>query len=37
MRSANFQSLPNIIWSVANLLRGAYRQPQYEAMEANDR
>jgi type I restriction enzyme M protein len=28
--SANFQQLANFIWSVANLLRGPYRPPQYE-------
>jgi len=28
--SANFQQLANFIWSVADLLRGPYRQPQYE-------
>ena len=28
--SANFQSLANFIWSVADLLRGPYRPPQYE-------
>ncbi len=28
--SANFQNLANFIWSVADLLRGPYRQPQYE-------
>lgn len=28
--SANFQQLSNFIWSVADLLRGPYRQPQYE-------
>ena len=26
----NFQSLANFIWSVADLLRGPYRPPQYE-------
>jgi hypothetical protein len=26
----NFQRLANFIWSVADLLRGPYRQPQYE-------
>jgi type I restriction enzyme M protein len=30
MSSANFQSLSNFIWSVADLLRGPYRPPQYE-------
>lgn len=28
--SANFQQLANFIWSVADLLRGPYRPPQYE-------
>jgi len=28
--SANFQELSNFIWSVADLLRGPYRPPQYE-------
>ncbi len=28
--SANFQHLANFIWSVADLLRGPYRPPQYE-------
>ncbi len=28
--SANFQVLANFIWSVADLLRGPYRPPQYE-------
>ncbi|WP_145247439.1 type I restriction-modification system subunit M [Pseudomonas oryzihabitans] len=28
--SANFQQLVNFIWSVADLLRGPYRPPQYE-------
>lgn len=28
--SANFQQLSNFIWSVADLLRGPYRPPQYE-------
>ena len=28
--SASFQHLANFIWSVANLLRGPYRPPQYE-------
>lgn len=28
--SANFQQLTNFIWSVADLLRGPYRPPQYE-------
>ncbi len=28
--SANFQQLGNFIWSVADLLRGPYRPPQYE-------
>src|SRR5947209_9825614 len=27
---ASFQSLANFIWSVADLLRGPYRPPQYE-------
>ena len=27
---ANFQELSNFIWSVADLLRGPYRPPQYE-------
>ena len=26
----NFQELSNFIWSVADLLRGPYRPPQYE-------
>jgi type I restriction enzyme M protein len=30
MNSVNFQSLSNFIWSVADLLRGPYRPPQYE-------
>ena len=30
MSSASFQSLSNFIWSVADLLRGPYRPPQYE-------
>ena len=30
MSSASFQSLTNFIWSVADLLRGPYRPPQYE-------
>ena len=30
MSSASFQSLANFIWSVADLLRGPYRPPQYE-------
>jgi len=30
MSPANFQSLANFIWSVADLLRGPYRPPQYE-------
>lgn len=30
MISANFQPLSNFIWSVADLLRGPYRPPQYE-------
>ncbi len=30
MAPPNFQALPNFIWSVADLLRGPYRQPQYE-------
>lgn len=30
MSSANFQQLANFIWSVADLLRGPYRPPQYE-------
>ena len=30
MSSTNFQSLSNFIWSVADLLRGPYRPPQYE-------
>lgn len=30
MSSANFQQLTNFIWSVADLLRGPYRPPQYE-------
>ncbi len=30
MSSHNFQSLSNFIWSVADLLRGPYRPPQYE-------
>ena len=28
--SASFQQLANFIWSVADLLRGPYRPPQYE-------
>jgi len=28
--STNFQPLANFIWSVADLLRGPYRPPQYE-------
>lgn len=30
MNTANFQQLANFIWSVADLLRGPYRPPQYE-------
>ena len=30
MTPANFQALANFIWSVADLLRGPYRPPQYE-------
>jgi type I restriction enzyme M protein len=30
MPPANFQQLSNFIWSVADLLRGPYRSPQYE-------
>jgi type I restriction enzyme M protein len=30
MTHANFQQLANFIWSVADLLRGPYRPPQYE-------
>jgi type I restriction enzyme M protein len=30
MSTASFQSLSNFIWSVADLLRGPYRPPQYE-------
>jgi hypothetical protein len=30
MTTANFQELANFIWSVAALLRGPYRPPQYE-------
>jgi type I restriction enzyme M protein len=30
MSSVSFQSLTNFIWSVADLLRGPYRPPQYE-------
>ena len=30
MTTANFQRLSNFIWSVADLLRGPYRPPQYE-------
>ncbi|MBU5635903.1 type I restriction-modification system subunit M [Geomonas sp. Red69] len=30
MTPGNFQQLANFIWSVADLLRGPYRQPQYE-------
>ena len=30
MNSKDFQSLANFIWSVADLLRGPYRPPQYE-------
>jgi type I restriction enzyme M protein len=28
--STSFQQLANFIWSVADLLRGPYRPPQYE-------
>lgn len=28
--SSSFQDLANFIWSVADLLRGPYRPPQYE-------
>ena len=28
--ATNFQQLANFIWSVADLLRGPYRPPQYE-------
>lgn len=28
--SPSFQQLANFIWSVADLLRGPYRPPQYE-------
>lgn len=30
MTAANFQHLAHFIWSVADLRRGPYRQPQYE-------
>ena len=30
MAPPNFQELSNFIWSVADLLRGPYRPPQYE-------
>ena len=30
--SASFQQLANFIWSVADLLRGPYRPPQYECV-----
>src|SRR5687768_11474996 len=30
MNAVNFQQLANFIWSVADLLRGPYRPPQYE-------
>ena len=30
MTPTNFQQLANFIWSVADLLRGPYRPPQYE-------
>lgn len=30
MNNPNFQQLTNFIWSVADLLRGPYRPPQYE-------
>ena len=30
MTPRNFQQLANFIWSVADLLRGPYRPPQYE-------
>lgn len=30
MNPGNFQQLANFIWSVADLLRGPYRPPQYE-------
>jgi len=30
MSTPNFQPLSNFIWSVADLLRGPYRPPQYE-------
>lgn len=30
MTPANFQQLSNFIWSIADLLRGPYRPPQYE-------
>ncbi|RRH88393.1 SAM-dependent DNA methyltransferase [Variovorax beijingensis] len=30
MSTTNFQQLANFIWSVADLLRGPYRPPQYE-------
>jgi type I restriction enzyme M protein len=30
MTNTNFQQLANFIWSVADLLRGPYRPPQYE-------
>ena len=30
MTTTSFQQLANFIWSVADLLRGPYRPPQYE-------
>ncbi|MBE3868091.1 SAM-dependent DNA methyltransferase [Vibrio parahaemolyticus] len=30
MSSSNFQQLSNFIWSIADLIRGPYRPPQYE-------
>lgn len=30
MAASNFQELSNFIWSIADLLRGPYRPPQYE-------
>jgi type I restriction enzyme M protein len=33
--SSSFQELANFIWSVADLLRGPYRPPQYERVMGN--
>ena len=33
----SFQELSNFIWSVADLLRGPYRPPQYERVMFHDR